>query len=123
MSVKRDKVLKCPFCDEPITSKPERMQVGYEIFDGGKCKCGAVYVYERSIRRAGEGYMSSLIYAYDGDYDSALNAVEGDREEVVIRYNQTSGQYIHGDGNMLDRSPKFYFVKRNKADIIKDGPA
>lgn len=110
---KREKTLKCPFCGSEA-APPAPRKVGYEDFDGGTCPCGSVYVYERTLRRQGEAYMSAIIFAYNGDYDAALGAGEGDYEEATIRYDQRTGNFYEGDGAWLDRSPRFHFIKLKK---------
>lgn len=103
------KEFRCPFCDR-LLEPPIEIKSGYEVFDGGKCLCGAVYVYDQTGRKLGEALTQALIYAHNGDYESAFSNEEG-YEEAVIRYNQRLGRFLPGDGGRLERSPKFYFLK------------
>lgn len=105
--------LQCPFCKETL-EPPSEIKLRFETIEGGRCTCGAVYVYDRTGRNLGEAFTSALVLAYDEDYDKAFSAPEGDYEEAVIRYYQRLGRFVEGEGDRLDRSPKFYFLKRKK---------
>src|SRR3989304_3706659 len=103
------KEFKCPFCGS-LLEPPVEIKSGFEVFEGGKCSCGAVYVYDRTGRKLGEALTEALVFAHDGDYDKAFTSDE-DYEEAVIRHNQRLNRFLEGDGGRLDRSPKFYFLR------------
>ena len=73
---------RCPFCDELITA-PEVItgRFGNE-FSGGRCGCGAVYVYDGSGHNLGEAYVDALALACDGDMDRAWTLIPDQDYEV-----------------------------------------
>jgi hypothetical protein len=109
----RDKVLKCPFCLAFIEKVGEVPNPFGQDLDGGECaQCGARFIYERSWRRQGEAYGDAIAYAYDWDYDSVYENVDARYEEAVVRYNNTSGKYLLGEGDFKERTPKYFFIRR-----------
>lgn len=111
----RDKVLRCPFCLEPVgTPAPVKTPFG-STMDGGKCVCGGVFVYDRTGRLLGEAFSDALAYAFDWDYDAAFTTEVGYEEAMVI-YNTSVGKYLLIETVQLDRTPKYYFVKRLKQE-------
>jgi hypothetical protein len=108
----RDDILRCPFCLVPIAGHVEiKTPYGGEI-DGGKCNCGTVYVCDRSGRMLGEAFTDAVAMAYDWDFDAAFEHGEESYEEFVIRFDKRVNKFMAGDGGPLDRSPKYYFIKR-----------
>jgi hypothetical protein len=108
----RDDILRCPFCMEPIAGHVViNTPYGGEI-DGGKCSCGTVYVCDRSGRMLGEAFTDAVAMAYDWDFDAAFEHGEESYEEFVIRFDKRVNKFMAGDGGPLDRSPKYYFIKR-----------
>jgi hypothetical protein len=81
--------------------------------EGGKCACGAVYASDHSAKNQGEIFMDTLALAFDWDFDAAINAKEGDYEEVVVRFNPRVAKYLLGEGERRDRSARYYFVRRS----------
>jgi len=67
----RDREPQCPFCGE-LFERPQdiRTELG-NVFSGGKCECGAVYVFDRSGHNLGEAYVDGLVFACDGDWETA----------------------------------------------------
>jgi|GEM_PF-815307 len=113
---KRDKYLKCPLCGQtPGIPSDIDTPFGGEV-EGGNCDCGAVYVYDRTGRMLGEAYSEALVMAFDWDYDAAFSAPEGSFDEGVVRYNGRTNQFFEGEGDVRDRSARFYFVRRKKTD-------
>lgn len=106
---------KCPFCEQPLAS-PAGMKAGLEDVEGGRCGCGAVYVYDRTGRKLGEAYSEALLLAYGGDYDRAFSAGEGEYEELILRHHRRLNKFIEGEGGRMDRSPKLYFIRRKKPE-------
>ncbi len=64
----------------------------------------------------GEAFTEALVMAFEWDYDAAFSAPEGSYEEGVVRFNPRVTQFLLGEGDARDRSPRFYFVRRKKAD-------
>ncbi len=112
----RSKILQCPFCGETPGIPIEIVTPFGDTIEGGNCRCGAVYVYDRTGRKLGEAYTEALVLAYGWDYDRAFAAPEGSYEEAVVRFNSRVRKFIVGEGDIKDRSAKFCFIKRKKAD-------
>lgn len=108
----REKVLKCPFCGE-IIGMPEEIKTPFgDTLEGGRCGCGALYVFDRTGRKLGEAYSEALALAFDWDYDAAFSTPVEEYDEAVIRFHSKVGKFMGGEGDYRDRSSKFYFIKR-----------
>ncbi len=112
----RSKILQCPFCGEVPTVPVEIDTPFGSTVDGGNCPCGAVYVYDRTGRMLGEAFSDALALAYEWNYDAAFAAAEGSYEEGVVRFNKRARKFMTGEGDPRDRSARFYFILRKKAD-------
>lgn len=86
--MKRDREPRCPFCDRLFDRPHEiRARLGNE-FSGGKCECGAVYVFDRSGHNLGQAYVDALNFACEGKYDNPWDLIPGeDYEEVLLYYD------------------------------------
>ncbi|MBM4275149.1 MAG: hypothetical protein FJ134_11910 [Deltaproteobacteria bacterium] len=71
----RDRTLpaRCPFCRGEI-SPPAPVEGGlwYE-FDGGFCRCGAVYALDPTARNGGAVLLQAMLMACGGDMDKVLS--------------------------------------------------
>jgi hypothetical protein len=80
------RMLQCPFCDNllvrPIDIKFKEMEI-----TGGICKCGAVYLYDRSGRNLGETYLDALTFLCRGDIEEALLLSPEDYEDADLEYD------------------------------------
>lgn len=107
----RDKHLACPFCRLSLEGPSEISLPFGSKAEGGKCQCGAVYIYDRSGRMTGEAFSDALLLAYEGDYDKAFGADDEDYEEVTVSHARDRGRYVTGEPSLNDRNPKFYFIR------------
>jgi hypothetical protein len=103
---------RCPFCDAPLPP-PEEIKMQFGETEGAICPCGAVYVFDRTGRKLGEAFTEALLLAYEGDYDRAFSAEEGQYEEMVMVYNQKIQRFFLEEGR-LSRGGKYIFIKRKK---------
>jgi hypothetical protein len=82
----RDQRLQCPFCNNyliaPVDIKTKTMEL-----TGGICKCGAVYVLDRTGHNLGEIFMDALTFVCKGDIDRALSLAPEDYESVEYDYD------------------------------------
>lgn len=62
---------KCPFCGRLFESPRDIKGALGNVFTGGKCECGAVYVFDRSGHNLGEAYVDGLAFACNGDSETA----------------------------------------------------
>jgi hypothetical protein len=106
----RDKVFRCPFCLLPLYKIYDIETPFGTMVEGGKCSCGAVFMFNASGKNLGDTYSDVLAFAYDWDFDAAFGAGEGEYEEATVR--MAAGKYLLGDGSVRDRTPKYLFVKR-----------
>lgn len=114
-------MLECPFCRRPI-GEPEEMSSRFgTTFSGGKCACGAVYVYDESGHHMGDAYVDALGFAFDDDLDKAWNCVPGkDYEIVELTYDKRRNRFVRelaagaGRGRTL---PVFLFLLVRKESV------
>ncbi|MBA4371578.1 MAG: hypothetical protein C0402_01810 [Thermodesulfovibrio sp.] len=74
--------LRCPFCEEPVGALQEITARFGNTFTGGKCSCGAVFVYDGSGHNLGDAYVDGLAYACDNDFDKAWSLVPEEDYEI-----------------------------------------
>ena len=79
---RNDAVLRCPFCEEPVGELNEITTRFGNTFTGGKCPCGAVYVYDGSGYNLGEVYVDGFAYVCDWDWDRVWKLQSGDDYEI-----------------------------------------
>ncbi len=113
----RRHVLTCPFCGR-VPEEPHRIEMRFGETTGGRCECGAVYVYDETGHLQGEAFSDALALLYAGDYDAAQNASETDYQEETISFDRRLGRYFRsseaagGIGGLLDRRPRYIFLKK-----------
>ena len=77
-----DNSINCPFCEQPI-SEPLEIKTSFgSTFTGGKCGCGAVYVFDRGGHNLGDAYVDALAYACNNDWDKAWSLIPDEDYEV-----------------------------------------
>ncbi|MEW6214994.1 MAG: PBS lyase, partial [Nitrospirota bacterium] len=79
---------RCPFCGCMIDIPHEiRTALGNNIL-GGKCECGAVYVFDRSGHNLGQAFVDALNFACEGKYGNPWDMIpEEDYQEVLLYYD------------------------------------
>jgi len=108
-------ILRCPFCDNPIEEPQEVMSRFGNTFSGGRCICGAVYVYDRSGHNMGDAYVDVLTLAYDGDIDKAWSETPDEDYEILeLTYNVRRHKFGREPGSRGRPSPSFLFVRLKK---------
>lgn len=104
----RRRVLQCPFCSNllapPVDIKFKTMEL-----TGGICRCGAVYVFDRTGHNLGEIYLDALTFVCKGDIDKALSMNIEDYETVEFDYDSRTNTI--GKVSKTGRSGKLIFVK------------
>jgi hypothetical protein len=104
----RARPLQCPFCDnylvEPIDISFKEME-----FTGGICRCGAVYVLDRSGHNLGEIFMDALTFVCRGDIDNALALSPEDYETIDFDYDLKSN--TTGKRGKAGKLSKIVFVR------------
>jgi hypothetical protein len=117
-------MLECPFCRRPIGEPQEITSRFGSTFSGGKCDCGAVYVYDESGHHMGDAYVDALGFAYDDDLDKAWSCNPGEDYEIVeLSYDRRRNKFVRdvtgGRGRTI---PAFLFllVKKEGGGELKD---
>jgi len=85
----------CPFCGK-LFEKPRdiKAELG-NTFTGGKCSCGAVYVFDRAGHNLGEAYVDALVFACNGDWETAWQLTpETDYDIKSYYYDESSHQLM-----------------------------
>lgn len=110
-NIKMEKGFICPFCGGPLRP-PVTVQFRFGEADGNRCGCGAVYIYDRTGRNMGEAFSDALVYAFEGDYDAAYSAVQGDYEEASFVFSRRKMRFMPVGNRIARGEPKFVFVHR-----------
>ena len=87
----RVKSLQCPFCDNFLI-RPVEIQFKDMVFSGGICKCGTVYLYDRTGHNLGEIYLDALTFLCRGDLDRAMSLGPEDYEDRDFEYDLHSNR-------------------------------
>ncbi|MBI4688688.1 MAG: hypothetical protein HY754_00210 [Nitrospirae bacterium] len=110
---------QCPFCGEWF-EKPHdiKAELG-NVFTGGRCECGAVYVFDRSGHNLGEAYVNGLVFACDGDWETAWKLIpEVDYDTRSFYYDPGSHQIMEdaGRGGRPKENLLFIALKKKTDD-------
>jgi len=114
MRRRSDKIATCPFCGEAF-KRPEdiRTPLG-NIFTGGKCECGAVYIFDRSGHNLGEAYVDGLVFACGNDWERAMSLTpDVDYETRSFYYEQSSHQLAESVRRGIRTNENILFIKLN----------
>jgi len=106
--VARSSPLQCPFCDNFLIA-PVEIRIRTVELTGGICRCGAVYVLDRSGHALGEIFMDALTFACKGDLDMALSLDREEYETLELDYNYYSNTVGRGSGR--GKQSKIMFVR------------
>lgn len=110
-----DSILRCPFCDNPLEEPKELKSSFGSTINGGRCACGAVYVYDRSGHNMGDAYVDALNLACEGDLDKAWIMTPGvDYEILELTYNSRRHKFGREAVSRGRPSPGFVFVRLKK---------
>ncbi|MEW6715757.1 MAG: hypothetical protein AB1306_11825 [Nitrospirota bacterium] len=100
--------LQCPFCDNYL-ARPADIDFKSIELTGGICRCGAVYVLDRTGHNLGEIYLDALGFLCRGDLDKSLSLGTDDYDEEILDYNFASN--TTGRGSQGEKAGKLLFVK------------
>ncbi len=108
-------ILQCPFCERPI-EEPREIQSRFgSSISGGRCECGAVYVYERSGHNLGDAYVDALTLACEGDMDKAWSLTpDKDYEILELTYNTRRNKFGRESVSRGKPSPVYLFIRLKK---------
>ena len=95
-----DNSLNCPFCEKPI-DEPQEIKTSFgSTFTGGKCGCGAVYVFDRGGHNLGDAYVDALAYACNNDWDKAWSLVPDEDYDLTGAEAEQTGMDNPGFKNL-----------------------
>ncbi|MBI5639957.1 MAG: hypothetical protein HZA17_05980 [Nitrospirae bacterium] len=115
MHYEKGNMLGCPFCDRPLSEPSETMSRFGNIITGGKCECGAVYVYDRSGHNMGDAYVDLLTLSCDGDLDKAWGLSPGEDYEVrELTYDSRRNKFGRESKPRGKPMPVFLFLRLKK---------
>ncbi len=104
-----DNLLRCPFCRMPIAEAEEVNTPFGSTFTGGRCGCGAVYVFDQSGHNLGDAYVDALIYACGGDAGRAWSLTPDEDYEVVeLGYDMRRSRLSE---TRKIKTPTYLFIK------------
>ncbi|MEW6109581.1 MAG: hypothetical protein AB1632_10505 [Nitrospirota bacterium] len=108
----RDNIIRCPFCNSPIEEPREIASRFGDIISGGKCGCGAVYVYDRSGHNLGDAYVDGLNLACNGDMDKAWSLMPGEDYEIIeSSYDARRNRLGRTSASRGKLSPTYLFLR------------
>ncbi|MFA5112068.1 MAG: hypothetical protein WC443_11720 [Desulfobaccales bacterium] len=73
----RTKPARCPFCGAEILRPAEVQGDQWYDFNGGFCRCGAVFALDPTARNGGAAFLQALLMVAEGDMDRAMGLGEG----------------------------------------------
>ena len=106
-----DNLLRCPFCERPISSPDEIKTRFGSSFEGGKCECGAVFVYDRGGHTLGDAYVDALGLLCGDDWEKAWSLAPGEDYEVIELGYDSRRRRFGGEPRRRANSPVFLFLK------------
>lgn len=110
---RRGKEASCPFCGRMIDI-PQKIKTALGDITGGKCECGAVYVFDRSGHNLGQAFVDALNFACEGKCDNPWDLLpDDDYEEVLLHYDQRAHTLREKGGRMLENIC-FILIKKVK---------
>lgn len=80
------RLLQCPFCTN-LLARPVDLRFKSMELTGGICRCGAVYVFDRTGHNLGEIYLEALTFACRGDAERALSLDPEEYETIDFDYD------------------------------------
>ena len=93
----------CPFCDSPIDRPKEVEPRRLGDFNYGACECGAVYVHDVTGHNLGAGWVETLGFACNDDWDLAWSLAPGeDYEEAILENYDIESHLIQPTGRTKD---------------------
>lgn len=108
-------ILRCPFCETPMGEPQEIMSSFGNIISGGKCQCGAAFVYDRSGHKLGDAYVDALALLCEDDMEKAWSLVpEKDYEVLELSYNTRRNKFGREAVSRGRPSPMYLFVRLKK---------
>jgi hypothetical protein len=117
-----DNAFRCPFCSRLLDSPGEITSRFGSSFEGGRCDCGAVFIYDRGGHSLGDAYVDALGLLCEDDWDRAWSLVPGEDYEVVERGYDSRRKRFGGEPKRRSNSPVFLFLRlKEKGASVNHG--
>lgn len=114
VEIAEESSLNCPFCSSPLGSPVEIKSRFGSSFEGGKCSCGAVYVYDSTGHNLGDAYIDALGLACNDDMDKAWSLIP-DKDYTVLEFGYDRRRNkLGGEPKRRKNFPVFLFLLLNK---------
>lgn len=104
----RARPLQCPFCENYLIAPIDIKFRDLEL-TGGICKCGGVYVLDRTGHNMGEIFMDALTFVCKGDIDKSLSLDPSEYESLDYDYDLDSNTV--GGRSKTGKLSKLIFVR------------
>jgi hypothetical protein len=106
-----DNLLKCPFCSRLLSAPGEIKTRFGSSYEGGKCECGSVFVYDRCGHTLGDAYVDALGLLCDDDWEKAWSLVPDQDYEVVELAYDSRRRRLGSEPRRRSNSPVFLFLR------------
>ncbi len=105
----------CPFCKTGLVRPaPVKLDQGQQGL-GGKCKCGAWYLFDPTGKNVGEIMMQALDLAAQELSKDALELIAGeDYEDAILSYDWRTHRSSGEAKGFTDRYGRLYMLKVKK---------
>ncbi len=109
-----ESLLNCPFCSRPLDPPAEIKSRFGSSFEGGRCECGAVYVYDSTGHNLGDAYIDALGLVCKDDMERAWSLTP-DKDYTVLElgFNRRRNK-LGREPKRNNNSPVFLFLQLNK---------
>jgi len=105
----------CPFCGKLIDI-PQKIKTALGDIIGGRCECGAVYVFDRSGHNLGQAFVDALNFACEGKCDDPWELIPGkDYLEILSYYDPRSHTLKQREGGRAPENICFIFLKKDNS--------
>jgi hypothetical protein len=114
VGIANDSSLDCPFCSRSLDAPGKIKSRFGSSFEGGRCECGAVYVYDSTGHNLGDAYIEALGLVCDDDMDKAWSLTP-DKDYTVLElgYDRRRNK-LGGDRKPRKNSPVYLFLLLKK---------
>jgi len=113
VGIANESLFNCPFCSRPLDPPGEIKSRFGSSFEGGKCGCGAVYVYDSTGHNLGDAYIDALGLVCGDDMDKAWSLTP-DKDYTVLElgYDRRRNKF-GGAPKPRKNSPVYLFLLLN----------
>ncbi len=115
-----DNLLNCPFCRRPLEAPGEIKARFGSSFEGGRCECGAVFVYDRDGHSLGDAYVDALGLLCDDDWERVWSLSPDEDYEVLELAYDSRRRKFGNERRRMANSPVFLFLRLKENGAAAD---